>query len=93
MSSKNGNVVFDGTIAAQNIEILSLDNYYDIDVKNISIITVDDNDDNLPYKNRNEYLNKEFLDAYGNVYIFLIIGSIFISLGVIITIIMVIRGI
>ena len=93
LSSKNGNVVFDGTIAAQNIEILSLDNYYDIDVKNISIITVDDNDDNLPYKNRNEYLNKEFLDAYGNVYIFLIIGSIFISLGVIITIIMVIRGI
>ena len=93
LSSKNGSVIFDGTIEAQNIEILSLDNYYDVDVKNISILTVDDNDDNLPYKNRNEYLNKEFLDAYGNVYIFLIIGSIFISLGVIITIIMVIRGI
>lgn len=93
LSSKNGNIVFDGTIEPQNIEVVSLENFYDIDVKNINRITINDKDEDLPYKNRKEIMNREFLDAYGKVYIFLVFGSLFISLGVIITIIMIIRGI
>ena len=93
LSSKSGNIVFDGTIGPQNIEVVSLENFYDIDVKNINRITINDKDEDLPYKNRKEIMNREFLDAYGKVYIFLVFGSLFISLGVIITIIMVIRGI
>ena len=93
LSSKNGNIVFDGSIESQNIEILSLDGYYDIAVENINRLTIKDKDDDLLYKNRKEVINREFLDAYGKVYIFLVFGSLFISLGVIITIIMVIRGI
>lgn len=93
LSSKIGSIVFDGTIESQNIEVISLENFYDIDVKNINRITINDKDEELLYKNRREVMNREFLDAYGNVYIFLVFGALFISLGVIITIIMIIRGI
>ena len=37
--------------------------------------------------------NQEFLDSYGKVYIFLIISSLLISLGVIISLIFTVRGI
>ena len=47
--------------------------------------------------NPNHYLvygiTKEFLDSYGKVYIFLIMGSLLICLGVIISLIFTVRGI
>ena len=93
LSSKNGNIIFSGSIESQNIEVLSLDGYYDVAIENINRLMINDKEEDLPYKNRKEVMNREFLNAYGKVYIFLVFGSLFISLGVIITIIMVIRGI
>lgn len=91
LSSKNGNISFNGIIDNNNVNIITLDGFYDIDVENINKLSIEDV--KISYLNNKELMNKEFLDAYGKVYIFLIIGSLFISLGVIITIIMIIRGI
>ena len=89
LSPKNGNIVFNEVINPEDITILSLENNYEKKINEEDIVI---NEKDLPYKNNKEIINKDFLDAYGNVYIFLIFGSLFISLGVIVTIIMVIRG-
>ena len=91
LSSKNGSIDFDGTIDNDNIIVVSFDNFYNVAVDNINKLSIDDTQ--LSYVEKREKVNKEFMDVYGNVYIFLIFGSLLISLGVIITIIMVIRGI
>lgn len=90
LSPKNGNIVFNGVINSDDIVILSLDSFYEKKKMEDEIVI---NENDLPYKYNKEIINRDFLDAYGNVYIFLIFGSLFISLGVIATIIMVIRGI
>lgn len=91
LSSKNGSIDFDGVIDNDNIMVISLDNFYNVSVDNINKLSIDDTQ--LSSVEKREKMNKEFMDAYGNVYIFLIFGSLLISLGVIITIIMIIRGI
>ena len=91
LSSKNGSIDFDGIIGNDDIMVVSLDNFYNVSVDNINKLSIDDTQ--LSSVEKREKMNKEFMDAYGNVYIFLIFGSLLISLGVIITIIMIIRGI
>ena len=91
LSPKNSNIDFNGIIENSNVNVLSLDGFYDVEVENISKLKV--SDVQTSYLKNKELMNKEFLDAYGKVYVFLIVGSLFISLGVIITVIMIVRGI
>ena len=88
---KKNNVPFDSVIDNNSVNVVTLDGFYDVAVENINKLTVNEKD--LPFINNKEQMNREFLDAYGKVYVFLIFGSLSISLGVIITIIMIIRGI
>ena len=88
LSSKNSNVGFSGTIQSNDINIVSLDNCYDNSCKND-----EDDDEELVQKMDIKKENKEFLDKYGSVYIFIIIGSLLVSFGVILSLFFMIRGI
>ena len=90
LCSKNENIEFSDVISSADLNISSIDDYYDIPIDNINKLSI--NNDYLPFKKNNEVVNHEFLNAYGNVYIFLLLGSIFISFGVIIMVIMILRG-
>ena len=82
LSSKYGNVYCDKIVKKDQMNILLFDNYYSSNDKIL------EKDDNLEIDNSND----EFLDKYGNVSILLLVGSLFITLGVIITIISILRG-
>lgn len=92
LSAKNTKVGFNDVIDSNNLIIVSLENYYSNN-DNCNDYQIVIEKDSLPLKNDKLIRNRELLNTYGKVYIFLIIGSIFITLGVIITIIMIIRGI
>lgn len=84
LSPKHTNVLFDGVLDAADLDVISLDSFYNNrkendnkDEANIEDITND---------------NKEFLDTYGTVYIYFIIGALLISFGVIVSMIMLLRG-
>ena len=87
--SKNDKIPFNGEINSSLIEIVSLDNFYD------KKSDVDEKEEDLILESKQKILkeNQEFLDSYGKVYIFLIIGSLLVSLGVIISVIFALRGI
>lgn len=80
LSSKMSSVFCEEVISPEKITIINLDVYYD----KKEII-----DDNSEEENTQ---NNEFMDAYGAVSIFLILGALFITLGVIITLFVLLRG-
>lgn len=79
LSSKQGNIVCNNYLSVDDFEIVSLDFSYN----NLKEIEKDEEE---------KVMNKEVMDTYGSVSILLLLGSLFIVLGVIITIIIVIRG-
>ena len=89
LSPKKGIINCTDSISPEDITIITLDTYYD-DKNKISYEGA--------YKAeleryRQEQENKEFMDTYGAASILLIAGSLLITLGVIVTIIMILRGI
>lgn len=87
LSSKRNNVAFSEPIDSSEIKFVIFDTYYDERKKEIF-----DEEKELEKYRKNES-NNEFLDKYGYASLFMLIGSILICLGVIITIIMTFRGI
>ena len=90
LSSKNTNVSYDADLFLDDIEVITLDTYYEKEEESYHL-EVTPEEEFYQYKEKD--VSKEFLDVYGKASIFLILGSLFITLGVIITIIMVFRGI
>lgn len=90
LNSKYANVAFDGVINAEDILIASFDNFYS---KKEKVEKPKEIDQNIDKMMKVSLENQEFLDSYGKVYIFLIISSLLISLGVIISLIFTVRGI
>ena len=90
LNSKYANVSFDGVINSDDVVIASFDNFYS---EKEEIKKSKEIDKNIDKMMKSSLENKEFLDSYGKVYIFLIIGSLLICLGVIISLIFTVRGI
>lgn len=87
LSPKHNNILFTRKLDSKDFQIVVLDDYYEpeeVEEKN------DIEEELNRYRERES--NKEFINKYGNASVFLILGSLLISLGVIITIIMVLRG-
>lgn len=89
LSPKKGIINCTNNIAPEDITIINLDTYYD-DKNKISYEEVYQAEIE---RMRQEQENKEFMDTYGTASILLIAGSLLITLGVIVTIIMIVRGI
>ncbi len=89
LSSKKSRVICKEFISKENISIITLDAYYDKKDK----VTEEDKYQEELEKYKLEQENKEFMDTYGSVSVLLIAGALLITLGVIITIFMIIRGI
>ncbi len=87
LTSKCGSVVCNKKIAKEDFSIINLDNYY---TEDDSIVEISYEDEYYKYKE--EDVSNEFLNVYGKASIFIILGSLFISLGVIISIFMIVRG-
>ena len=81
LSSKYSNIPCEQVIPKEEIQLLVLSLYDDI-------ISKQKEKEEEYYKE----VGNDFLNKYGDVSIFLLLGSLFISLGVIITIISVLRG-
>ncbi len=86
LSSKYNHIPYDKKILPSQMELLTLEHFYE---KRI-IYHFDENIEKI--QKQDNYIGQEFLNTYGNVSLFLIIGSLFISLGVIISIISLLRG-
>ena len=80
LNSKSNNISYDENISKEDISILVLDNYYD---KEEEKLENDENESNV---------NTEFINKYGSVSYLLLFGSLFITLGVIFTLVKVIGG-
>lgn len=80
LNSKSNNISYDENISKEDISILVLDNYYD---KEEEKVENDENESNV---------NIEFINKYGSVSYLLLFGSLFITLGVIFTLVKVIGG-
>lgn len=87
LSSKNNNVYYDKILENDSFEIINLDNYCD-EVFNIAQIEEQERKE----KEELERTNNNFLNSYGKTSYMLLFGSLFISLGVIVTIFMIWRG-
>ena len=89
LSSKKSRIMCTEVIPKENIYIVTLDAYYS--EKNKKSVE-DEHQEELELA-KLEQDNKEFMDTYGSVSVLLIAGALLITLGVIITIFMIIRGI
>ena len=89
LSPKKGIINCTDSISPEDITIITLDTYYDDKNK----ISHEEAYQAELEKYRMEQENKEFMDTYGAASILLIAGSLLITLGVIVTIIMILRGI
>lgn len=89
LSSKKTNVKCDSIISKENLNIISLDTFYSDIVKDKYLEEYYEEVE----KQRVEQENKDFMDTYGSVSVLLIAGALLITLGVIVTIFMIIRGI
>lgn len=88
LNPKYTNVTFDGMLSSNDIIVVSLENFFDG-----YSLKEEKEDLKIDSKMNMSLDNKEFLDSYGKVYIFLILGSLLISLGVIVSLIFTLRGI
>ena len=89
LSPKKGIINCTDSISPEDITIITLDTYYDDKNK----ISYEGAYQAELERYRQEQENKEFMDTYGAASILLIAGSLLITLGVIVTIIMILRGI
>ena len=87
LNSKYNNIYCDKEIGKDKLSVLLFETYIDYKEE-----IIEEDEELELYKYKSEELNKEFLDKYGNVSILLLVGSLFITLGVIITIIGLLRG-
>lgn len=82
-------VVYDKKrILLEDIDIISLDSYYKKNESND--ISFSPEDEYYEYKEKE--VNQEFLDVYGKISLFLVLGSLLIIFGVLFTIFMILRG-
>ena len=87
LNPKYNNIYCDKEIGKDKLSVLLFETYIDYKEE-----IIEEDEELELYKYKSEELNKEFLDKYGNVSILLLVGSLFITLGVIITIIGLLRG-
>ena len=85
-SSKYSNVSVNKIINSSSLEVISLDDFYRNKIIN------KEGKSNSIISNFSFNFNNESLNAYGRASIFIILGSMMITLGVIITIISILRG-
>ena len=83
LSSKYSNIYYDEKLEKDDFNILLFDNYYSISDKALE-------KDNI--ESDKEKANSEFLNKYGNVSVLILAGSLFITFGVIVTIVSILRG-
>lgn len=90
LNPKYGNILFDKMILPSNINIISLDSFYDEkdNKKNLEIKVKSEDNKN----NNKKSISMEFLNNYGNASFLILLGSMLITLGVIITIVTILRG-
>lgn len=93
LSPKRNNVSYNDVLDYNQFIVLSLNNIEKKKVKTVVDIKREEVEEITEEYNR-EIINrnKDFLDAYGKASIFLILGSLFITIGVIITVILIVRG-
>lgn len=82
LSSKYNNLEYSEIINKDDFEIMELDSYYDLES-----IKIKEKLEEEKYKKKKEEVNNDFSNKYGSVSILILLGSIFISLGVIFMII------
>lgn len=88
LSSKNNSICYDKDLEKEDFELLLLDDYYDeSNSEKCQEIEFDTSSYSF-----NGLLNKEILNAYGRASTLIILGSLFISLGVIVSIFMILGG-
>jgi len=87
LSPKYNNLEYDEFISKDEFNILELDCYYDIEEEKKKI----QKEEEMLIKKQKE-VNDDFSNRYGNVSLFLLLGALFISLGVIIMVINILRG-
>ena len=76
-------------LSVDDFEVVNLDSYYIQEEENTSEVLSAEEE---YYQYKEKEVNEEFLNVYGKVSIFLLIGSLLILLGVLITIFMVVKG-
>lgn len=81
LSSKYNNVYMNQILSKEDIHIITCPHYYDREISK-----------DIKEKNDVIHLEKEFLSVYGNVSFLLIMGSFFISFGVILMMIQMLGG-
>ncbi len=86
LTPKNGNVTSEEILSNTEIKLVQLNDYYEID-ENTREITLALDEELLKLEKEEEV--EENLDNYGSASVFIILGSLFITLGVIISIVMI----
>ena len=87
LSPKNGNVISDEVLKTSDIKLAQLNDYYEID-ENTREITLA-LDEELLKLEEEEKEKEEVLDDYGSASVLIIFGALFITLGVIMSIIVI----
>lgn len=87
LSSKYNNLEHNKFISKDNFELIELNDFIDLEEENRKI-----KEEEEKFKKKQKEVNDDFSNKYGNVSLFILLGSILISLGVIIMIINVLRG-
>ena len=85
LNSKNNNISYSNTLSSNDIDIIVLDTYYD------STLEKKEKEEKI-YSDKEKEVNSDFLNKYGSVSYLLLLGSLFITLGVILTIFKIIGG-
>ena len=86
LSSKYNHITYDKKIPVSDMKLITMEHFYE---KKITLL---ENGKIENYKEPDKSIGQDFLNAYGNVSLFLLLGSLLISLGVIFTIISLFRG-
>ena len=87
LSPKYNNLEYDKFISKDDFKIIELDSFIDLEKENEKI-----KEEEEKFKKKEKEVNDDFFNKYGNVSLFILLGALFISLGVIIMIINVLRG-
>ena len=87
LSPKYNNLEHNEFISIDNLKILELDPYIDIEEEKRKIQKEEEK-----LKKKEKEVTDDFNNKYGSVSLFLLLGAIFISLGVIISILSMLRG-
>ena len=91
LSPKRNNVPFNEILNTNEFEILSLDDLNDGIIEDDKLTIEADDATKDCYKEIHN-MNNSFLNEYGKASIFIVLGSLFISLGVLITILLIVKG-